>query len=123
LSRRQRHPILDRGGAGIAFSKDRRLMEDPSMRATLEGQVVAESDDIVEAAGYRYFPRAAVRMEWLEKAPRTDDDLECPHGVQFYDVVIDGRRHARAAWSYEDPRPAMRPVAGRFGFWEDVEVR
>ena len=93
------------------------------MKAILDGQVVAESDDIVEAAGYQYFPRAAVRMEWLEKAPRTEDDLECPHGVQFYDVVIDGARHERAAWSYEDPRPAMRRVAGRFGFWEDVEVR
>ena len=52
----------------------------------------------------------------------TESDLECPHGVQFYDVVINGTRHERAAWSYEDPRPAMRQVAGRFGFWEDVEV-
>jgi uncharacterized protein (DUF427 family) len=98
-------------------------MEDPRMKAVLKGQVVAESDDIVEAAGYQYFPRAAVRMEWLEKTPRTADDLECPHGVQFYDVVIDGARHERAAWSYEDPRPAMQRVAGRFGFWEDVQVR
>jgi uncharacterized protein (DUF427 family) len=93
------------------------------LKAILDGHLVAESDDIVECHGYQYFPRAAVRMEWLEKAPRTDDDLECPHGVQFYDVVIDGVRHARAAWSYEAPRPAMRQVADRFGFWEDVEVR
>jgi len=92
------------------------------MKAILEGRVIAKSDDIVEAGGYPYFPRAAVHMAWLEKAPRTADDLECPHGVQFYDVVIDGRRHARAAWSYEDPRPAMQKIAGRFGFWEDVEV-
>ena len=92
------------------------------MNATLDGRVIAESDDIVECHGYQYFPRAAVRMEWLEKAPKTGSDLECPHGVQFYDVVIDGTRHARAAWSYEAPQPAMRRVAGRFGFWEDVEV-
>ena len=93
------------------------------MKATVDGRLVAESDDIVECHGYHYFPRAAVRMEWLEKAPRTADDLECPHGVQFYDVVIDGARHERAAWSYEAPRPAMRQVKGRFGFWQDVEVR
>ena len=92
------------------------------MKAIVDGRVIAESDDIVEAAGYQYFPRAAVRTEWLEKAPKTESDLECPHGVQFYDVVINGTRHERAAWSYEDPRPAMRQVAGRFGFWEDVEV-
>ncbi len=93
------------------------------MKASVDGRVVAESDDIVACAGYQYFPRAAVRMEWLEKAEKTADDRACPHGVQFYDVVVDGRRHPRAAWSYEAPRPAMAPVGGRFGFWEDVEVK
>jgi len=42
--------------------------------------------------------------------------------VQFYDVVVDGKRHLRAAWSYESPRPEMEPVRDRFGFWQDVEV-
>jgi uncharacterized protein (DUF427 family) len=93
------------------------------MKAILKGQVIAETDDIVEAGGYHYFPRAAVRMEWLERAPRTAEDLECPHGVQFYDVVIEGVRHPRAAWVYEVPRPALARVAGRFGFWQAVEVR
>ena len=93
------------------------------MKATVDGHLVAESDDIVECHGYQYFPRAAVRMEWLEKALRTESDLECPHGVQFYDVVIESARHERAAWSYEAPLPAMRQVADRFGFWQDVEVR
>ncbi len=92
------------------------------MRATLDGHVLAESDDIAEGAGYKYFPAAATRIEWLEKSPRTESDKTCPHGVQFYDVVIDGARHQRAAWSYEAPRPALEHVAGRFGFWQDVEV-
>ncbi len=92
------------------------------MKATVEGRVVAESGDTVEVDGYHYFPAAAVRVEWLEKAPRTDDDRQCPHGVQFYDVVIDGKRFARAAWAYERPRPAMARTAGRFGFWNEVEV-
>jgi uncharacterized protein (DUF427 family) len=92
------------------------------MKATVDGRVIAESDDIVEAKGYHYFPPDAVRLEWLEKAHKTERDLECPHGVQFYDVVIDGRRHARAAWSYESPRPAMAATGGRFGFWREVAV-
>jgi uncharacterized protein (DUF427 family) len=92
------------------------------MKAVVKDHVVAESDDIVETGGYQYFPATAVRMEWLQKTPRTASDLECPHGVQFYDVVIDGNRHPRAAWSYESPRPTMQRVGGRFGFWEDVKV-
>jgi uncharacterized protein (DUF427 family) len=93
------------------------------MKATLKDHVIADSDDIVETGGYHYFPPSAVRTEWLEKAEKTAKDLECPHGVQFYDVVIDGKRHPRNAWVYEAPRPAMAKVADRFGFWEDVEVR
>jgi len=92
------------------------------MKATVKGNVVAQSDDIVEAGGYQYFPASAVRMEWLEKTEKTESDHACPHGVQFYDVVVDGERHARAAWSYEAPRPSLAQVAGRFGFWEDVQV-
>ncbi len=92
------------------------------MKATLKGRVIAESDDIVESGGYLYFPSAAVRTEWLERAEKTESDRACPHGVQFYDVVIEGERHPRAAWSYEAPRPAMQQVGGRFGFWEDVTI-
>ncbi len=92
------------------------------MQARLNGIIVAASDDIVESGGYAYFPRSAVRMEWLEKAEKTDSDHACPHGVQFYDLVLNGNRHPRTAWSYEAPQPKMAQVGGRFGFWEDVEV-
>jgi uncharacterized protein (DUF427 family) len=70
----------------------------PTRKAIVDGHIIAESDDIVENGGYQYFPPSAVREEWLEKTPRTASDLKCPHGVQFYDVVIDGMRHERAAW-------------------------
>ena len=92
------------------------------MKATIDGQVIAASDDVVECGGYQDFPNAAVRTEWLESAPLTDDDRACPHGVQFFDVVIDGMRAGRAAWRYEAPRPGMRQVADRIGFWRDVKV-
>jgi uncharacterized protein (DUF427 family) len=93
------------------------------MKAVLRDHVVAQSDDIVENGGYHYFPRSSVHLEWLEKAAKTASDRACPHGVQFYDVVIRGERHERAAWSYEAPLPAMKLVAGRFGFWNDVKVQ
>jgi uncharacterized protein (DUF427 family) len=92
------------------------------MKASVDGQVVAQSNDIIECKGYQYFPRAAVRMDWLQKTDKTADDHACPHGVQFYDVIIDGARHRRAAWSYEAPRPEMKEVKDRFGFWQEVKV-
>ncbi len=92
------------------------------MKAVLNGEIVAESSDTVAVKGYDYFPLADARMDLLEKTPRTPKDLECPHGVKFYDVVVGGKRYPRNAWIYERPQPAMSAVADRVGFWEDVKV-
>ena len=91
--------------------------------ATWRGNILAKSDHTLEVGGYVYFPRDTVRMDLLESTPRTARDLECPHGVQFYDVVEGGMRSPRAAWSYEAPQPKMKPVDHWIGFWEDVAVR
>ncbi len=93
------------------------------MKALWHGTILAESDATLDVGGYRYFPRETVRMDLLEAAPKTARDLECPHGVQFYDVVEGDRRSARAAWSYEAPQPKMKPVDHWMGFWEDVEIK
>lgn len=91
------------------------------MKAKWRGEIIAESDRTIEIGGYRYFPRDTVRMERLELVLQTESDLACPHGVQFYDVVRDGARSRRAAWSYEAPRASMKQVDHWIGFWEDVE--
>jgi uncharacterized protein (DUF427 family) len=93
-----------------------------TMKAIWRGQVIAQSDRALEVNGYRYFPRETVRMDLLRSSPRTESDLACPHGVQFYDVVGDGAPSRRAAWSYEAPRPSMQRVDHWIGFWEDVEI-
>lgn len=92
------------------------------MQARWQGEVIADSDRTLEVGGYRYFPRDTVRMELLKPSPKTPSDLECPHGVQFYDVARGSARSERAAWSYEAPRPAMAAVDHWIGFWRDVEV-
>ena len=93
------------------------------MKAMLNDRMIAGSDDVVECDGYHYFGRADVRMEWLEQAELTESDRACPHGVRFYDVVIDGARHKRVAWSYEAPLASLHHIAQRMSFWEDVAVR
>ena len=92
------------------------------MKAIWRGQVIAESDRILEVDGYQYFPREAVHMDLLRLAPKTQSDLACPHGVQFYDVAEDAARSERAAWSYEAPRASMKQVDRWISFWEDVEI-
>ena len=92
------------------------------MKAIWRGQVIAESDRALDVGGYIYFPRDAVRMDLLSAAPKSENDLKCPHGVQFYDVVEGEEASARAAWSYEKPGASMTKVDHWLGFWEDVEI-
>jgi uncharacterized protein (DUF427 family) len=92
------------------------------MKAVWHGRTIAESDETIELAGYRYFPRASVHMDGLRPSQRTASDLRCPHGVQFYDVTDGLLVSERAAWSYEAPRPEYRHVHHWIGFWEDVSV-
>ena len=92
------------------------------MKATWQGKVIADSDKTLEVGGYVYFPRDSVRMDLLKIAPKTPSDLECPHGVQFYDVVEAGAKSPRAARSYEAPQTKMKSVDHWVGFWEDVTV-
>ncbi len=92
------------------------------MKALWRGRVIAESDHALELGGYTYFPRDAVRMEWLRATPKSPSDKVCPHGVQFYDVVGDAARSERAAWSYEVPQASMKQVDHWIGFWEDVAI-
>jgi uncharacterized protein (DUF427 family) len=92
------------------------------MRAIWNGLVLAESEATREVGGYVYFPRASVRMDLLRAAARTTSDDECPHGVQFYDVVDGARSAPRNAWSYERPGAGMREIERWLGFWDEVEV-
>ena len=92
------------------------------MKALWRGMVIADSAHTLEVGGYHYFSRESVRMDFLEIAPKTTDDLKCPHGVQFYDVVKGEARSRRAAWSYEAPQQRMKPIDHWIGFWEDVEI-
>ena len=92
------------------------------MKATLKDCVIAESDDIVEQGGYHYFPSAMCGSIWLEKSDKTASDRECPHGVQFYDVVVDGAAARARRLALRGAASSMHHVADRFGFWDEVEV-
>lgn len=92
------------------------------MKAIWRDQVIAESERTLEVHGYRYFPRDAVRMDLLTQAPKSESDLECPHGVQFYDVGANGAVSERAAWSYEKPKESMKQVDHWVSFWDDVRI-
>ncbi|MGV1794604.1 DUF427 domain-containing protein [Rhizobium lusitanum] len=62
-----------------------------------------------------YIPRADVAMDYLR---RNDHSSHCPYkgAASYFDLAVDGRYHAKAAWSYETSYPAVASIAGYIAF-------
>ena len=98
---------------------------DQEVHVEVNGQVVAESTDVIEVdeddhpARY-YFPRSDVDMDLLESSEKT---TECPfkgHG-RYFDVQTEDRTFENAAWSYEDTYEEHRDLEDRIAF-HDLEI-
>jgi uncharacterized protein (DUF427 family) len=91
------------------------------VKASWNGAVIAESDDIVTVEGNAYFPAASVKQAHVRSS---DHHSTCPwKGVaSYYSVVVDGKENANAAWFYPQPKDAAKQIAGRVAFWKGVVV-
>ncbi len=98
-------------------------MSDRSIRyrATWQGAVIAESEDVVVVEGNVYFPPEDLVDEHL--APSRSRSV-CPwKGIaRYYDVVVDGFVNRGAAWTYHHPTPLARRIKHRVAFWHGVQV-
>ncbi|MEQ1566445.1 MAG: DUF427 domain-containing protein [Myxococcota bacterium] len=90
-------------------------------KASWNGRVVAESDDVVIVEGNVYFPVAAVTEGVL--AP-SDTHTVCPWKgtASYHHLVVDGQTNRDAAWFYPTPKDAAAQIAGRIAFWKGVTV-
>jgi uncharacterized protein (DUF427 family) len=97
------------------------------VRAYVAGHVIADTDDALTLAeadlpAVQYFPREDVETGFLSESPKV---TQCPYkgSATHYSMLIDGELIENAAWSYEDPYPAVERIRGRIAFYPDkVEV-
>lgn len=90
-------------------------------RASWNGTVLAESDDVIVVEGNAYFPSDAIAAEHLRTTKNRS--LCFWKGLaSYYDVVVDGTVNPGAAWYYPHPSPLARRVKGRVAFWQGVRV-
>jgi uncharacterized protein (DUF427 family) len=91
------------------------------MKAIWNGQVIAESDDIVNVEGNSYFPIESVKKEFLKES---DTQTVCPWKgtASYYSLNVGGAENPDAAWYYADPKPKAEEIKGRVAFWKGVEV-
>ena len=91
------------------------------MKATWQGEVVAESDDIVTVEGNAYFPASAVKPGLLQPSTHTS---VCPWKgtAHYHSLSVGGAINKDAVWYYPDPKPAAQEIKDRVAFWKGVQV-
>jgi uncharacterized protein (DUF427 family) len=90
-------------------------------RALWNGTIIAESDDIEVVEGNLYFPRESILCENFVESQTT---THCPWkgDASYFDVVVDGKTNADAAWYYPAPKDAAANITGRVAFWKGVTI-
>jgi uncharacterized protein (DUF427 family) len=91
------------------------------MKATWNGQVLAESDNTIVIEGNHYFPPDSIAWNLFEES---DHRTTCPWKgeASYHHVKIGGKRNANAAWTYPEPKDAAAEIKGYVAFWKGVQV-
>ncbi len=92
------------------------------MKAVWEGEVIAESENVVVVEGNHYFPPESVRKDYLKPSSTT---TVCPWKgtASYYTVVIEGKENQDAAWYYPDPKEAAAEIKDHVAFWHGIKVQ
>eukprot|EP00899_Mesostigma_viride_P013209 jgi/Mesvir1/2188/Mv16693-RA.1 len=59
-----------------------------------------------------YFPREDVDMSCFEEVPGVGSICEWKGGAVYFNIVVDGKRLERIAWSYPNPTESFKGMAG-----------
>lgn len=91
------------------------------MKATWNGQVVAESGATRVVEGNHYFPPDAIAREYFK--PSATHTI-CPwKGIaSYYTLQVSGRSNVDAAWFYPRTTKAAEHIKGYIAFWRGVDV-
>jgi uncharacterized protein (DUF427 family) len=91
--------------------------------ATWNGQTIAKGElhDVEMVEGNVYFRREDVNAAFLR--PSTHHTTCAWKGeCSYYDVVVDGKVNANAAWFYPTPKEKAAHIKDRIAFWHGVQV-
>ncbi|MBL0924137.1 MAG: DUF427 domain-containing protein [Sphingomonadaceae bacterium] len=85
------------------------------------GAIIAQSDETVVVEGNHYFPRDAVRDDYLQDSATTSV-CGWKGTARYHSLVVYGKTNPDAAWYYPEPEEAAREITDRIAFWKGVVV-
>jgi len=91
------------------------------VRATWQGETLAESDRCESVEQNFYFPKDSINCEYFFESSLT---TICPWKgeAHYYTIKVDGHANENAAWYYPHPKDAAKVIKDRVAFWKGVTV-
>ena len=92
-----------------------------TMKATVNGTIVAESEETVVVEGNHYFPRSSLKTELFSPNEHT---TVCPWKgtASYYDLTVGGETLTNVAWHYPEPKDAAAEIRDHVAFYPQVAV-
>ena len=90
-------------------------------KATLNGVILAESDQTEIVEGNHYFPPEAVKQEYFKNS-NTQTTCFWKGLASYYDIEVNGQVVKNAAWYYPEPKEAAANIKDYVAFWGQVTV-
>lgn len=91
------------------------------MKATWNGETIAESNATIVVEGNHYFPADSINKQYFAS---TETHTVCgwKGTASYYNVVVNGETNKDAAWYYPDAKDDAKNIEGYVAFWKGVEV-
>lgn len=90
-------------------------------KAIWNGVVLADSNDVVEVEGNKYFPPESINKEYFKES---HTHTTCPWKglASYYSIEVNGDVNEDAAWYYPEAKHAAKQIENYVAFWNGVEV-
>jgi len=91
------------------------------IEARWNGALIASSDDTVVVEGNHYFPPDSLNREYFTSTS-THTACSWKGTADYFSITVGGTTNDDAAWTYPQPKPAAKDIAGYVAFWRGVTV-
>lgn len=90
-------------------------------KAIWNGTVIAESKEIKEVEGDKYFPPTSVNKKYLRKSEKRFASMDI--GIaNYFNVVVDNEVNWDGAWYYPSPKEDAKDIKDYIAFWHGVDI-
>ncbi len=91
------------------------------VKATWQGEILAESDQTIVVEGNHYFPPDSIKKELFQPS---DASSVCPWKgtASYFNIVVNEEINPGAAWYYPQPKAAAAAIKDYVAFWRGVQV-